>query len=142
MSTEAVSETNGFENGDGSDGFRRKNSLERYRPGAYFNEEREKLRRRAHFGERRLADSKESNGSRGGNHGQRRNNRSRGRGGRQGGQEGQEGRPEDQFNTYRNPNNDNNGVDYHEAEQEVTAAPPPILNWADEEVESSPEAVR
>ena len=66
---------------DGDDGFRRRNSLERYRPGAYFNEEREKLRRRAHFGERRLTNESEDRGP-GGQQGQKSNGyRRRGRGG-------------------------------------------------------------
>ena len=70
MSNGVDFETNGVNNesqngGNEDPGLRRRNSIERYRPGAYFNEEREKLRRRAHFGERRL-DNKEnkSNGNR------------------------------------------------------------------------------
>ena len=53
--------SNQIENGTENGIEKRRNSLERYRPGAYFNEEREKLRRRAHFGERRLNDNKENN---------------------------------------------------------------------------------
>ena len=64
MSNGVDFETNGVNNesqngGNEDPGLRRRNSIERYRPGAYFNEEREKLRRRAHFGERRL-DNKEN----------------------------------------------------------------------------------
>merc|ERR1711992_337614 len=66
MSNGVNLETNGvnYDDAQGEDGFKRRNSLERYRPGAYFNEEREKLRRRAHFGERRL-DIDKANGHRG-----------------------------------------------------------------------------
>merc|ERR1711953_1338436 len=84
---------------NGDDGFKRRNSLERYRPGAYFNEEREKLRRRMHFGERRL---EENNGG-GGHHNQRSNGRSRGGRGRGGGNRGHGGK---NFNYYRNKTRD------------------------------------
>ena len=107
---------------NGDDGFKRRNSLERYRPGAYFNEEREKLRRRAHFGERRLGDAKDGEKpTHQKNNGYRRNNRGRGRGGYK--------------NTYRN-----NTYDDEEDEQEVETSAPPISNWADDFSDASPEA--
>jgi len=129
MSNGVDFETNGVNNesqngGNEDPGLRRRNSIERYRPGAYFNEEREKLRRRAHFGERRL-DNKEnkSNGNRKGH---------RGRGG------GQRGSGGGNFHSYRNGSK--RDEDY-EAEEDQSidqnhevevASPPPIGNWADE----------
>merc|ERR1711971_64476 len=118
----------------GEDGFRRKNSLERYRPGAYFNEEREKLRRRCGFGEKRLDQNKEnnrsSNGFKKGEHQQQSRGRAGGRGSHRG--RGQN------FNSYRNGTKP---AEYdHEDYEEVEAAPPPpIGNWADELSDASPE---
>lgn len=88
---------------------KRRNSLERYQPGAYFNEEREKLRRRAHFGERKLENDSSKNG----------------RGGRGRKRGGGHRRPE-KIETYREPVKDE--IDSFE-ELQV----PPLLNWADDE---------
>ena len=115
-------------------GLQRKNSLERYRPGAYFNEEREKLRRRAHFGERRL-DIDKANGH-------------RGRGGR-GGQRGR-GRGSNNFNSYRNgtksreyeEDDADNESEFNHQEDDLQASPPPLGNWADQLSDQSPETVR
>ena len=124
------------------DGLPRRNSLERYRPGAYFNEEREKLRRRAHFGERRL---EENNGG-GGHHNQRSNGRSRGGRGRGGGNRGHGGK---NFNSYRNKtrdedfddssNGENAEPEFIPAADPLQTSPPPIGNWADQL--ESPETV-
>ena len=135
MSSEA---TNGQINdwndqNQGENGLQRKNSLERYRPGAYFNEEREKLRRRAHFGERRL-DIDKANGH-------------RGRGGR-GGQRGR-GRGNN-FNSYRNgtksreyeEDDADNESEFNHQEDDLQASPPPLGNWADQLSDQSPETVR
>jgi len=125
------------------DGLPRRNSLERYRPGAYFNEEREKLRRRAHFGERRL---EENNGG-GGHHNQRSNGRNRGGRGRGGGNRGHGGK---NFNSYRNKtrdedfddssNGENAEPEFIPAADPLQTSPPPIGNWADqlESPETSP----
>ena len=124
------------------DGLPRRNSLERYRPGAYFNEEREKLRRRMHFGERRL---EENNGG-GGHHNQRSNGRSRGGRGRGGGNRGHGGK---NFNSYRNKtrdedfddssNGENAEPEFIPAADPLQTSPPPIGNWADQL--ESPETV-
>ena len=140
MSSEAISRPpNGAsydQNASDQDGLPRRNSLERYRPGAYFNEEREKLRRRAHFGERRLEDNN------GGGHNQRSNGRSRGRGGRGGYRGGGKN-----FNSYRNKTHEEDFDDSSNAENAepefipdpLQASPPPIGNWADQL--ESPETV-
>ena len=124
------------------DGLPRRNSLERYRPGAYFNEEREKLRRRMHFGERRL---EENNGG-GGHHNQRSNGRNRGGRGRGGGNRGHGGK---NFNSYRNKtrdedfddssNGENAEPEFIPAADPLQTSPPPIGNWADQL--ESPETV-
>ena len=104
--------------------------------GAYFNEEREKLRRRCGFGEKRLDQNKEnnrsSNGFKKGEHQQQSRGRAGGRGSHRG--RGQN------FNSYRNGTKQ---AEYdHEDYEEVEAAPPPpIGNWADELSDASPEHV-
>jgi len=132
MSNGVALETNGVHNDaqqEGiDDGLRRRNSIERYRPGAHFNEEREKLRARAHFGERRL-ENKENR-----TNGHRRGNRGRGSGGQRGGQRGSGGN----FHSYRNGTKREDDFDEDQSQtsfksHEVEAAPPPpIGNWADE----------
>lgn len=115
---------------NGDDGYKKRPDIERYRPGAYFNEEREKLRRRAHFGERRLGDAKPDSGEKPAhqkNNGYRRNNRG-----------GNRGRGGGQRNQYRN-NAAEDEDEYENEEIETTA--PPIQNWADELSDASPEAV-
>merc|ERR1719220_2145997 len=148
MSNGVDFETNGVDNesqngGNEDPGLRRRNSIERYRPGAYFNEEREKLRRRAHFGERRL---EENNGG-GGHHNQRSNGRNRGGRGRGGGNRGHGGK---NFNSYRNKtrdedfddssNGENAEPEFIPAADPLQTSPPPIGNWADqlESPETSP----
>ena len=135
MSSEAINgPPNGAsydQNSSDQDEHRRRKDVEIYRPGAYFNEEREKLRRRAHFGERRLEDNN------GGSHNQRSNGRSRGRGRGSGNRGGKN------FNSYRNKTRDEEEFDdssnAENAEPEfiptvdpLQVSPPPIGNWADE----------
>ena len=130
MSNGVNLETNGvtYDDAQGEDGLKRRNSLERYRPGAYFNEEREKLRRRCGFGERRLDQNKENKAN-----GHKRGNRGRGNGG------GHRGGNRNDFHSYRNGTKRNED-DYDDDSQEVEAPPPPpIGNWADDPI--SPEAV-
>ena len=126
-------------------GLQRRNSIERYRPGALFSEdrekqreEREKARQRGHFGEKRLnLDINKANGHRG---------RGRGRGGGR-------GRGRNNFNNYRNgnsqfhddddtdeENNDGNDDDYNQ-ELKLQASPPPLGNWADQLSDISPDTV-
>lgn len=127
MSSQHVSDSH--QNDD--EGLKRRNSLERYRPGAFSKEEREKLRQRAHFGERRLNDKE--NQSNGGGH-NKRNFRGRGRGRSNRGD----------FHTYRNGRGDqeeNDEVEQPQPVEEVSAPPPPIGNWADDLSDASPEAV-
>jgi len=129
MSNGVNLETNGvtYDDAQGEDGLKRRNSLERYRPGAYFNEEREKLRRRCGFGERRLDQNKENKAN-----GHKRGNRGRGNGG------GHRGGNRNDFHSYRNGTKRNED-DYDDDSQEVEAPPPPpIGNWADDPI--SPEA--
>ena len=136
MSSEAINRPpNGAsydQNSSDQDEHRRRKDVEIYRPGAYFNEEREKLRRRAHFGERRLEDNN------GGSHNQRSNGRSRGRGRGGGGNRGGKN-----FNSYRNKTRDDEEFDdssnAENAEPEfiptvdpLQVSPPPIGNWADQ----------
>ena len=122
------------------DSLKRRNSLERYKPGAYFNEEREKLRRRAHFGEKRLNDGSNgpgengggggrNGGYRGGQQNQRRNNRG-GRGGNR--------RNDKAFNSYRN-----NRASYDDDEDNTRSPPPPpITTWGEDEPVSPKHQVR
>jgi len=124
---------------------KRRNSMERYKPGAYFNEEREKLRRRAHFGERRLENTEQQERGRGRGR--------RGRGGRGHHNRGRGGN----FTSYRNGTKNESDNDNDEEEQESRlpespkengdlpkiefAYPPTIGNWADEVSDTSPETV-
>ena len=71
MSFKAINESNTERNEDPTNGTensgKRRGSLERYRPGAYCNEERERHRRRGHFGENRLTGEQDGAAGQSGN---------------------------------------------------------------------------
>ena len=140
MSAEDIAvESNGVPNDQkNDDSLRRKNSLERYRPGAYFNEEREKHRRRGHFGERKLEVKEKEKENK--PNGFKKGHRGGGRGGRGGPRRGGGG---GDFSNYRNGGgrHDQDEDDQPAPTLEIQASPPPIGNWADDVSDASPEAV-